>query len=49
MKNNKKHQEFNLYKPHIYELRHLDPYEENEVVYRGNTKQIINYILNQQL
>lgn len=49
MAGNKDNTKFKLHRPYIYELKHLDQYEENEVTFRGNSKEIINYILNQQL
>lgn len=48
MTENKDNTTFNLHKPHIYELKYLDHYGE-ESTFRGNSKQVINYILNQQL
>jgi hypothetical protein len=48
MAGNKDNTTFKLHKPHIYELRYLDHHGE-ESTFRGNSKQVINYILNQQL
>lgn len=39
---------FKLHKPHIYELCYLD-HNGQDSKFRGNSKQVINYILNQQL
>ena len=48
MAGNKSTTKFAIYKPSFYELRFLNEYNE-EVKTTGTPKQILNFILNQQL
>jgi len=48
MAGNKFNTQFAIHKPNFYELRFLNQYNE-EVKTTGTAKQILNFILNQQL